>query len=86
MESMVLMAVELPLPAIKKQIAAGLDIMVHLQRLRDHSRRVTEISEIIGYEEGEIKLSRLFEYNQDRRQLVRVGELAHREKLELKGG
>ena len=86
LESMVLMAVELPLPAIKKQIAAGLDIMVHLQRLRDHSRRVTEISEIIGYEEGEIKLSRLFEYNQDRRQLVRVGELAHREKLELKGG
>ena len=85
LESMVLMAVELPLPAIKKQIAAGLDIMVHLQRLRDHSRRVTEISEIIGYEEGEIKLSRLFEYNQDRRQLVRVGELAHREKLELKG-
>ena len=86
LESMVLMAVELPLPAIKKQIAAGLDIMVHLQRLRDHSRRVTEISEIIGYEEGEIKLSRLFEYNQVRGQLVRVGELAHREKLELKGG
>ena len=85
LESMVLMAVELPLPAIKKQIAAGLDIMVHLQRLRDHSRRVTEISEIIGYEEGEIKLSRLFEYNQVRGQLVRVGELAHREKLELKG-
>ena len=85
LESMVLMAVELPLGAIKKQIAAGLDIMVHLQRLRDHSRRVTEISEIIGYEEGEIKLSRLFEYNQVRGQLVRVGELAHREKLELKG-
>ena len=85
LESMVLMAVELPLPAIKKQIAAGLDIMVHLQRLRDHSRRVTEISEIIGYEEGEIKLSRLFEYNQVSGQLVRVGELAHREKLELKG-
>lgn len=86
LESMVLMAVELPLPAIKKQIAAGLDIMVHLQRLRDHSRRVTEISEIIGYEEGEIKLSRLFEYNQTRRQLVRVNGLIHREKLELKSG
>ena len=86
LESMVLMAVELPLGAIKKQIAAGLDIMVHLQRLRDHSRRVTEISEIMGYEEGEIKLNRLFEYNHQTGRLISCGELMHKEKLELNGG
>ncbi len=85
LESMVLMAVELPLSAIKKQIAAGLDIMVHLQRLRDHSRRVTEISEIIGYEEGEIKLNKLFEYDYQTGRLISCGKLLHREKLELNG-
>ena len=85
LESMVLMAVELPLTAIKKQIAAGLDIMVHLQRLRDHSRRVTEISEIKGYEDGEIRLNRLFEYNHQTNRLESCGRLIHREKLELKG-
>lgn len=85
LESMVLMAVELPLTAIKKQIAAGLDIMVHLQRLRNHSRRVTEISEIKGYEDGEIRLNRLFEYNHQTNRLESCGRLIHREKLELKG-
>ena len=63
LESMLLMAVELPLSAIKKQIAAGLDILVHLQRMRDHSRRVTEISEIRGVENGEITLNKIYEFN-----------------------
>ncbi len=83
LESMMLMAVELPLPAVRKQIAAGLDIMVHLQRLRDHSRRVTEISEIKGYEDGEIRLNRLFEYTHEGGRLTRCGTLIHKEKLEL---
>ncbi len=83
LESMMLMAVELPLPAVRKQIAAGLDIMVHLQRLRDHSRRVTEISEIKGYEDGEIRLNRLFEYTHEDGRLTRCGTLIHKEKLEL---
>ena len=85
LESMVLMAVELPLPAIRKQIAAGLDIMVHLQRLRDHSRKVTEISEIKGYEDGEIKLNRLYEYDHGTNRLEARGKLLHQEKLELSG-
>ena len=85
LESMVLMAVELPLPAIRKQIAAGLDIMVHLQRLRDHSRKVTEISEIKGYEDGEIKLNRLYEYDHGTNRLEARGKLLHQEKLELNG-
>lgn len=82
LESMVLMAVELPLPAIRKQIAAGIDIMVHLQRMRDHSRRITEISEIKGVEDGEIRFNRIYEYNSSADRLERCGELIHREKLE----
>lgn len=86
LESMVLMAVELPLPAIKKQIAAGIDIMVHLQRMRDHSRRITEISEIKGVEDGEIRFNRLYEYNSASDRLEKCGELIHTEKLKICSG
>src|SRR5699024_7366141 len=53
-ETMVLSAAELPLEAIRKQISSAIDIMVHLSRFRDHSRRVVEISEVRGMENGEI--------------------------------
>lgn len=85
LETMTLSAVELPLQAIRSQIAAGLDIMVHLQRMRDHSRRVVEISEIKGVDNGEIRLNRLFEYDPERSRLEKCGRLIHREKLELSG-
>jgi len=85
LESMVLMAVELPLSAIKKQIAAGLDILVHLQRMRDYSRRVTEISEIRGVENGEITLNKIYEFNNATGRLEKKNELLHREKLEING-
>ena len=65
LENMVLMGVELPLAAIKQQIASGLDIIVHLGRLRDKSRKVLEISEIIGYENGEILIHPLFKYEEE---------------------
>ena len=84
-ESMVLMAVDIPLPAIKNQIAAGLDILVHLQRMRDHSRRVMEISEIKGVEDGEIRLNRIFSFNHEKERLERCGSLLHTEKLEIAG-
>ncbi len=84
-ESMVLMAVDIPLPAIKNQIAAGLDILVHLQRMRDHSRRVMEISEIKGVEDGEIRLNRIFSFNHEMERLERCGSLLHTEKLEIAG-
>ena len=84
-ESMVLMAVDIPLPAIKNQIAAGLDILVHLQRMRDHSRRVMEISEIKGVEDGEIRLNRIFSFNYEKERLERCGSLLHTEKLEIAG-
>ena len=63
LETMVLMAGgELPLPAVRMQIASGLDIIVHLGRLRDRSRRVLEIAEVLGYEEGEVKLRSLYRF------------------------
>ena len=83
LESMILMAAELPLSAIKNQIAAGLDIMVHLTRLPNKSRRVTEISEIDGVIDGEIRLNKIFEYDADTDRLKRCGELIHKEKLVL---
>lgn len=62
LETMVLMGMDLPLAAIERQIAAGVDIIVHLGRLRDKSRKVLEIVEILGYEQGEIQLQTLYAY------------------------
>ena len=60
LENMVLMGMELPLAAIRQQIASGLDVIVHLGRLRDRSRKVIEITEIACYEQNEIKMNPLF--------------------------
>ncbi|GAB6088029.1 CpaF family protein [Alkaliphilus crotonatoxidans] len=60
LETMVLSGSPLPLEAIRQQIASGIDIMVHLSRLRDKSRRVMEISEVAGIEGGQVKLNPLF--------------------------
>lgn len=64
LENMVLMGVELPLAAIRQQIASGVDIIVHLGRLRDRSRRVLEIVELMGCENNEIKLNPLFSFEE----------------------
>lgn len=93
LENMVLMGMELPLTAIRQQIASGLDVIVHLGRLRDRSRKVMEIAEVVGFEEGQVKLSTLFsfeEQGQDERgrvmgRLVRKGEILHEEKLKAAG-
>ncbi len=53
---------ELPLMAIRGQIASAIDIMVHLGRMRDGSRKVLNISQVEGIEDGSIKLGSLFEY------------------------
>lgn len=84
LETLVLMGINLPLPAIRRQIAAGFDIFVHLGRLRDKSRRILEICEIDGMEDGEILLHPLFLYEEERG-LVQKGKLRHREKLEKAG-
>ena len=65
LESMVLMAADLPLPAIRTQICAAIDILVHLGRLRDRSRRVLAIAEIAGMDRGEIWLNPLFAFREE---------------------
>lgn len=64
LETMVLMGAELPLGAISKQIASSIDIIVHLGRLRDKSRRVLEIVELLGCQKGEYQLNLLFQFEE----------------------
>ncbi|MDD2211920.1 MAG: CpaF family protein [Clostridia bacterium] len=65
LETMVLTASSFPLEAIRQQIASALDVIIHLGRLRDKSRRVLEISEVQGYQAGEIKLNPLFVFREE---------------------
>lgn len=93
METMLLMGMDIPLSAIRRQIASGIDILVHLGRLRDKTRRVLEIVEITGFGEGEIQTSMLYRFEEDELstresvhgRLVKKGELQHVEKLEAAG-
>ena len=63
LETMVLQgAADLPLDAVRRQIGSALDIIVHLARMRDHSRKVVEITEVLGYEKGEIILNPLYRF------------------------
>lgn len=65
LETMVLMGMDMPVAAIRGQIASAIDIVVHLGRLRDRSRRVLNISEITGIENGEIKLNCLYQFKEE---------------------
>lgn len=62
LETMVLSGADFPISVIRKQIGSAIDIMVHLSRLRDHSRKVVSISEVIGVEKDEIILQPLYEF------------------------
>jgi pilus assembly protein CpaF len=66
LETMVLSGANLPIEVIRKQICSAIDIMVHLARLRDHSRRVIEISEVIGMKNGEIQLNPLYLFQEEK--------------------
>lgn len=61
-ETMVLMGIDMPLSAIRSQIAAALDIIIYLGRLRDKSRRLLEVVEVLDYKEGEIGLNPLYQF------------------------
>lgn len=65
LETMILSKENFPLEAIRKQIASSIDLMVHLGRMRDKSRKVLEITELVGIENGEILLNPLFVYEED---------------------
>ncbi|MCD8154485.1 MAG: Flp pilus assembly complex ATPase component TadA [Clostridiales bacterium] len=84
LETMTLMGVDLPLEAIRRQIASGVDILVHLGRMRDKSRKVLEISEICGFYNGEIHLHVLYEWDEEKG-LVRKESLLNRKKLQYAG-
>lgn len=93
LETMMLMGAELPLAAVRSQLASALDILVHLGRLRDRSRRVLSIVEVEGIENGEIRLNPLFGFEEEKAEeaelpgspvkgrLKKTGTLVHREKL-----
>ena len=85
LETMVLMGVDMPIAAIRNQIASALDILIHLGRLSDGTRKVLEISEIGGYENGEIEINRLYKYDAEENRLEKCGSLKNIEKLRLCG-
>lgn len=92
LETMVLMGMELPMAAVRGQIASGFDVFIHLGRMRDKSRKVLQICEVSGVENGEVILRALYEYVEDglddgkvTGQWIRRGQLLAREKMQAKG-
>lgn len=91
LESMCLMSKELPLVAIRRQILS-INIIVHLGRLRDRSRKVLEVWELLGLEQGEIEMKLLYMFEEEGEEhgkvlgkLQKVGELTHTGKLQMAG-
>ncbi|WP_367566359.1 CpaF family protein [Lacrimispora sp.] len=95
LETMVLMGADIPLAAVRSQIGAAINILIHLGRLRDKSRRILSIAEVAGYENGEIRLNTLFRFEEDEENregtkgvqgsLKKVGSLQNTEKLKAAG-
>ena len=92
LETMVLLDMEIPLLAVRRQIASAVDIVIHVSRLRDKSRKVIQICEVNGMEQGEIKLNSLFEFRESgirngkvQGMLHKVHDLMFLEKLQNAG-
>lgn len=89
LETMFLSSVSFPADAVRGQIASGIDIVIHLSRLRDGTRRVVEISELLGFEGEKPVLNRLFSFRPGSGaggMLEATGNrLVNREKLEMRG-
>lgn len=82
LETMVLMGMDIPAAAVRRQLASGIDLMVHLGRLRDKRRVILEISEIDGCENGEIKINPLYSFQENGKgEWKKTGRLHHKEKL-----
>jgi pilus assembly protein CpaF len=92
-ETMILMAAQIPVQAIRRQISSGIDIIVHLGRMRDKTRKVLEIVEIAGMSGESIMINPLFEFREsgDKKKervtgkLLKVGELCNVEKMQAAG-
>lgn len=93
LETMILMAAQLPVLAIKQQISSGVDIIVHLGRLRDKSRKVLEIVEIVGMQGEEVVINPIYCFTEEKGseknrvcgQLEKIGELKNVGKLQAAG-
>ena len=92
LETMVLMGAEIPISAIRQQIASGIDIIVQLGRLRDKSRKLLEITEVQDLEQDEIKLNPLYRFKELEEvngriigQWEKVGDLKRKDKLAASG-
>lgn len=93
LETMILMGMDIPAAAVRRQLASGIDLMIHLGRLRDRRRVLLEITEIDGCRDGEIVLNPIYRFQETQKgedgkvlgEWVRVGELHHTEKLSMAG-
>ena len=85
LETMALMGMAMPLEAIRRQIASGIDIFVQLGRDRNKQRRLLEIAEVTGFADGAVQLGKLYERDWNSGKLCKKGELLHTEKLERAG-
>lgn len=91
LETMVLMGMELPLPAIRSQIASGVDILIHVGRMRDGSRKLLNITEVTGYEEDQIRLHPIWKIAEEKGAGKAetgwkcIGELKDTQKMERAG-
>ena len=79
LETMVIMGKDLPLPAIRSQIASGIDIIVQLGRLRDRSRKVLEIVELNGVKDGEVQTNTLYKFQEEAQ--VKAGSMEEIERM-----
>ena len=93
LENMILMSSEIPISAIRRQIASGVDLIIHLGRLRDKSRKVLEIVEVKEVKEDQIVLNPLYTFKETvdsqkdkvKGRLEKVGDLIHTYKMETAG-
>ena len=96
LETMVLQGAEgLPLAAIRQQISSAVDIIIHLSRMRDHSRKTVQISEVLGVgEDGRVMLNPLYTFKEDKKstlehvsgEMIRTdNEMRNTQKLKLAG-
>lgn len=75
------MGMDLPMTAIRKQIASGIDIFIHIQRMPDRSRKVVEIAEVMGVMNDEVQLETKYRYAGDDKWVLEH-PLVHTERLE----
>ena len=92
LETMILMGIDLPVSAIRGQLASGIDLIVHLGRLRDRSRKLLEVAEVVGIEEGQVRLSTLYRFKETGEENGKIigvwekeEEIRHRFKFDLAG-